>query len=107
MHIPDKEDFRKSQRFPFREDILIDGTTKCTSIDISEGGLYVSSIQHFQKESIITLSIPFRGENIMLKGKVQYFEPGIGIGIQFIELRDEQRALLQELIESIKKKFGV
>ena len=107
MNTPDKEDFRKYQRFPFREDILIDGIKKTTSIDISEGGLYVSSIQHFEKDSIIDLSIPFRGEQLMLRGKVQYYEPGIGIGIQFIELNDKQLIVIKEIIESIKKKFAV
>lgn len=92
---------RKYTRYPFREDILIDGTRMCTCSDISEGGLYVSAIQHFEEKGVIEVSIPFRDDKITVKAQVQYCEPGIGMGIMFLELNDDQTALLKELIESI------
>ena len=95
------QDRRKHIRFPFREDILIDGTRMCTCSDISEGGLYVSAIQHFEEKGIIEVSIPFRDNKITVKAQVQYCEPGIGMGIMFVEVNEDQRALLNELIESI------
>lgn len=95
---------RKYERFPFREDILIDGTRLCTSMDISEGGLYVSSIQAFEENSIIDVTIPFKGEKLTFKAKIQYCQHGIGMGIMFINLTDEQKSRLKELIESIAEK---
>ncbi len=92
---------RKYTRYPFREDILIDGTRMCTCSDISEGGLYVSAIQHFEENGVIEVSIPFRDDKITVKAQVQYCEPGIGMGIMFVELNDDQKALLKELIGSI------
>jgi hypothetical protein len=94
---------RKYERFPFREDILVEGTRLCTSMDISEGGLYVSAIQSFGKNSIVDITIPFKGEKVTLKARVQYCQPGIGMGIMFIDLSDEQKTMIQELIEGIKK----
>ncbi len=47
------------------------------------------------------MTIPFKGEKIRLKGQVQFYQPGIGIGINFIELSDEQRAKITELITSL------
>jgi hypothetical protein len=101
MNSADKEDPRKSKRFPFRQEIIIDGSRRCTCMDISEGGLFVSAIQYFEEKSIVDMSVPFNGEKIRLKGQVQFYQPGIGIGINFIELSDEQRAKIRELITSL------
>ena len=56
---------RKYERFSFREDIIIDGTKMCTSMDICEGGLYVSAIQVFEKNSLVDIAIPFKGTKVM------------------------------------------
>jgi hypothetical protein len=96
---------RKYERFSFREDILIDGTKMCTSMDICEGGLYVSAMQVFEKNSLIDLAIPFKGTKVIFKAQVQYCQPGIGMGIRFVDMNDNQKAAIRELIEGIKKSF--
>ena len=93
---------RKYERFSFREDILIDGTRMCTSMDICEGGLYVSAIQVFERNSIVDIAIPFKGAKVALKAQVQYCQPGIGMGIRFVDMSDSQKAAIRELIECIK-----
>jgi hypothetical protein len=100
----DKEDLRKYERVPFVEDILIDGMMSCTSTDISEGGLYVSAIQHFKENAVLDVTIPFKKEKITFKGQVRYCQGGIGVGIKFINLNDEQKAIIKWIIESIVKK---
>ena len=94
---------RKHERFPFREDILVDGSKLCTSTDISEGGLFVSAIQFFEEGSVVALTIPLGEEKITVKAQVKYCQPGIGIGLMFIGLNDEQRVKIRELIASISK----
>ena len=94
-------DLRETKRYPFREHILIDGSKTCTSTDISKGGIYVSAIQYFPEHSILELAIPYNGKTISLKGKVQYYQAGIGLGIQFIELTDEQKAIIEEIVDHI------
>jgi len=93
---------RKYERFPFREDIIIDGTKMCTSMDICEGGLYISAMQVFEKNSLIDIAIPFKGNKVTLKAQVQYCQPGIGMGIRFVDMSDNQKAAIRELIEGIK-----
>jgi CheY-like chemotaxis protein len=95
---------RKHERFPFREDLLIDGTKTCTSMDISEGGLYISSIQTYAEKDLIDVSIPFHGENLTVKAQVRYCQPGIGMGVMFVDLNAEQRGKIRKLIESISGK---
>lgn len=98
------EERRKYERFPYREDILIDGTTVCSCMDISEGGLYISAIQHFDINSIIKVTIPFKGNNITFRGRVRYCQPGIGMGVMFVDMNSEQRSILKELLSSAEKK---
>jgi CheY-like chemotaxis protein/Tfp pilus assembly protein PilZ len=95
---------RKYERFPFREDILIDGTRTCTSMDISEGGLYISSIQSYGENDLIDVTIPFKGEKLTVKAQVRYCQPGIGMGVMFVDLNAEQRGKIRKLIESISGK---
>lgn len=73
----------------------------CSSMDISEGGLYVSTIQPYKKDSVIEIMIPFQEEKVTVRGQVRYCQPGIGMGIKFIELNNEQRKVINAIIDSI------
>ena len=95
---------RKCERFPFREDILIDGSRMSTSMDISEGGLYISAIQSYEINSVIDVSIPYKGEKLTFKAQVRHCQPGIGMGVMFIDLNAKQRGKIGELIENITGK---
>jgi hypothetical protein len=99
MNNEDKQEKRGSERVPFREDILVDGISACTSMDISEGGLYISTIQTPEENSVINVIIPFKGEKLKFKAQVRYCEPGIGMGIMFIDLDDKQRKIIKELLK--------
>jgi hypothetical protein len=103
MNEQEKTERRKHQRFPFREDILVDGMHFCTSADIGEGGIFVSAIQYFEEGDVVELSIPLREGKITVKAQVKYSQPGIGAGVMFIDLNDEQRAKIKELVENIAK----
>jgi len=104
MDNEDKKDCRKYERFPFREDIQIDGTRMCTSMDISEIGLYISAMQSYEINSVIDVTIPFKGGKLTVKAQVRHCQPGIGMGVILVDLNAEQRANIKELIESITKK---
>ena len=98
-----KEERRKCERRHFREHILIDDTIPCVSSDISENGLYACTMQPFEKDRIVDVTIPFREKKIIVRARVDYFHPGIGVGLIFIDLNDEQRSMLRELIKTIKE----
>jgi hypothetical protein len=98
-----QEELRGHKRVPFRQDILIDGVQRCQMTDISEGGIYISAIQHFQQGSVVQVAISFRDKSITLKGQVQYCQSGIGAGINFIDLSADQKTIIRELIDSLTK----
>ncbi|MFA4919049.1 MAG: response regulator [Thermodesulfovibrionales bacterium] len=104
MNDKDKRERRKCDRHHFRGDIVIDDTVKCTTSDISQDGLYVCMMQPLEKNKMIRVTIPFKGNKIIVKAQVRSSDPSIGMGIVFIDLNAEQRGKIKELIESITKK---
>jgi len=97
----DKEELRKDERFNFREDISIDGA-RCTCMDISESGIYVEA-QYFTTGDIVDITLPFKGRHITIKGQVHHCENGFGAGINFIDLNDDNREIVNQLIRSLSK----
>ncbi len=104
MNDHDPKGRRKHKRLPLREDILVDGAKQCTTGDISEGGLFISAIQFYEKNDVIDVTIPFKGKKITVKAKVRYCQSGIGFGIMFIDLSDEQKVIIKKLIENLTNK---
>ncbi|RPI37657.1 MAG: PilZ domain-containing protein [Nitrospiraceae bacterium] len=92
---------REYKRYPFTENILIDGVKSCQSTDISEGGLFVSAIQHFEKNDLIDFTISFKNWTVMINGQIRYYQYGIGMGIMFIDLTEDQKAQIKKIIEAI------
>lgn len=95
------EDHRKQKRIPFAEDILVDGTMLFKSIDISEGGLYVYTGRSFEGNRVVNVTLTFKDKKFTLAAKVMHNQPGIGMGLKFINLSDEQKAIIKKIIESI------
>jgi hypothetical protein len=96
------EERRRFTRYSFKEEVLVDGIQLCTSYDISEEGMYISTIQTFDKGSIIELTIPYKDGKIRLKAEVRYTQPGIGMGVKFIDLDNEIKEKIRNIIDSIK-----
>lgn len=97
---------RRHKRYPFIEDVLIDGTKSCRSMDISEGGLFISAIQSFENGEVIDVAIPTNGEKIIVRAQVIYCQPGIGIGIAFIFSDKNLIIKIKELVDSVANKSG-
>ena len=97
MNDQKRKERRGFKRFPFRQDILVDGTKMCSTMDISEGGLYISTIQVYDKHGVIEVTIPFKNEKVTVKARVQHCQPGIGIGVRFIDQDDKQKEKIREI----------
>lgn len=92
---------RRNERLPFREDIVVDGAKLCTSSDISEGGLFISAIQIFEENDVIEITMPLENEKITVKAKVKYSQPGIGVGVMFVDLNEDQKARIRKFVANM------
>ena len=101
MDSEEKKESRRGKRIAFSKDILVDNSMLFKSIDISEGGLYIYTDYEFKQNSVINVTIPFEDKKLTLKARVQHNQPGIGIGLKFIDMDNEQGATLKKLVKSI------
>jgi len=77
--------------------------TWATFSDISLHGCYMEAAAGYAAGSILTLLIEVNGVRVEAMGEVRVTYPGLGMGICFTKLSDEDRARLRELIRSISQ----
>lgn len=53
---------------------------------------------------MIEVTIPSGWEQITVKAQVIFCQPGIGMGIRFVDLNDEQKEKIRELVERISER---
>ena len=97
MTIENREDERK----PFFTEILLDfasGKRQARVSDISAGGCYVESIisVHVGDEIKFEFVDP-SGDLSPFTGQVAYFFDGMGFGVKFTDLTNDQKEFLQKI----------
>jgi hypothetical protein len=83
--------------------VFVDGSMRCRSSDISEGGIYISAIQAFEEGVLLDVIIPFRGDEVRVRGEVRHYQHGIGVGIMFVDLTDSQKEKIREIVDAMSK----
>lgn len=99
MDKKEQKEQRRYERYLLREDILIDGRMQAYSQNICEEGMFLSTLNPREKGSVIQVTIPSK---LTVKAEVRNSQPGIGMGIEFVDLDYDQKRMIQRLIEEIK-----
>lgn len=72
-----------------------DATGVANTRDMSLGGVYMNTRADLPQGAILTLRIPFGGESeAFVKAEVMYVNPGIGVGLRFLDVDDAAREIL-------------
>jgi hypothetical protein len=103
MDIMDTLERRSAPRVPFIEDVFVHGSMGCRSSDISEGGIFISAIQAFDEGTALEMMIPFRGDELTVRGEIRHHQHGIGVGTMFVDLTDSQREKIHDIIEAMSE----
>ena len=78
-----------------------DATGVASTKDISLGGLYMNTKTALPEGALLTLRIPFSdGQQVVINAEVIYSNPGIGVGVSFHGLTEEDRELMQRELPS-------
>ena len=73
--------------------------------DVSLGGCFVNTYGHVEFNEPVELEILLpSGEWLGLQGKVASYHAGVGFGMSFTSLSDEQMASLKELIATASER---
>lgn len=77
-----------------------EATGVASTRDISIGGLYMSTQAEIGIGETLTLRIPIGGQNLVVKAEVVYIHSGHGVGVQFRDLSDEARQVMEKELPS-------
>jgi len=97
----DQEERRRHDRSRLIVDVFFNGndaTGVASTKDISLGGLYMNTRAEVPEGETLMIRIPLGNEQIVCTAEVVYRNPGLGLGVRFIDLSDEGRAVLQREI---------
>jgi len=75
--------------------------TWATFADISMHGCYIETAVPLRTGTTLNLKLEANGVRVDATGEVRVVYPGLGMGISFINVSDENRARLQQLVRSI------
>lgn len=93
-----RSDERVSTNLPVRWDAQ-SGRHEARIEDVSLGGCFVNTTGRVDIGEVVTLSIKLpSGEWLPLRGEVVSYQQGIGFGLLFSFLTDEEEQALRELI---------
>ena len=92
------EERREGERHPFLDEITLEftsGQREARISDISAGGCYVDSIAAVSEGEDVQfdLSTP-EGGSVSFTGEVAYVLNGMGFGVKFTNITEEQKAFL-------------
>jgi hypothetical protein len=99
---------RKSPRYRCQgsarmQEVGSETTVWATFTDISIHGCYIEAPNPFRQGTLLSLRLEANGLKIEATGQVQVCYPGVGMGISFSRMLEEDRERLRELLRSISK----
>lgn len=73
--------------------------------DVSLGGCFVNTFGRVELNEVVNLQIELpSGDRLSLSGYVASYQPGVGFGMHFDLLSEEQRATLSDLIATSEER---
>jgi hypothetical protein len=75
--------------------------TWATFTDVSMHGCYVEAMSTFRVGAELALTIEVNGYRVECRGTVQIVYPGLGMGVAFTTISQENRERLRELVRSL------
>lgn len=98
MTIEKSEKERRRERVLIVQAVEINGSASGQAIDLSTEGMYITTLDRFEKNATITLRFRLETHEIGVKAKVVYLHEGVGMGVRFIGLKTEDLDYLKGYI---------
>jgi hypothetical protein len=101
---------RKRQRFAHLQDLRLsyEGRSELIIVrppDISPLGMFINTPETFPEGAVLKLQFRLArsGYEVQTRAEVRFCNPGVGIGIEFIDLSEEHFRAIEEEIEIFGK----
>jgi hypothetical protein len=91
---------RAEKRIPYITEAMLEGTRSLSNriSDLSASGAFIETINAALVGSVFGLHFNVRGSQIRVTAEVRYSMPQIGMGVRFLDLNHEDRALIERLV---------
>ena len=81
------------------------GTNEARVDDVSLGGCFVNTVAHVELNEAVKLEIQLpSGEWLPLRGQVASYQPGVGFGLSFASLSEDEAVRIQTVLSSAEEK---
>src|SRR4029453_17349024 len=101
------DDRRKKPRLSVRLDAMWDSSTQAHSAritNLSEGGCYLDTVGEVRRGEIVGFRVLLPdGDWLYLEGEVRHYTSGLGFGVQFVDLdenQDQKIAVVMQLAQA-------
>jgi hypothetical protein len=107
---PAQAEQRRAVRILFHDlKIMYDGCTDWVDVrspDLSTGGLFINTPHTFAKGTKLKLRFDLPGSGVLVQavGEVRYCLPGMGVGVEFVNLPDFARSAIQKEVDETSRK---
>lgn len=93
------DDRRSNPRLSVSLDARWDRDHPARITNLSEGGCYLDTVGEVMRGEIVGFRVLLPdGDFLYLEGEVRHYTAGVGFGVQFVDLNDEQQSNLKRLI---------
>ncbi|HXX80365.1 MAG TPA: response regulator [Thermodesulfovibrionales bacterium] len=87
----------------WEENIVVNGTIHANALDISEDGMYIVTESDLPSGTVLNMAFKIHEMPIKVKAIVQHSQPGIGMGVKFIDLTGDQILLIRRYVNHMKE----
>jgi CheY-like chemotaxis protein len=92
-------DKRGRDRVLIQAPVVINNIVKAYALDISEGGMYLHTQAEFIPGATLELSFKLKEKEIRVKAVVRHVQPGIGMGVSFINPSPETLSAIKDFLK--------
>jgi CheY-like chemotaxis protein len=85
-------------RVPYNQKVLINDSVILKAADLSQGGMYILTAKSLGTDTLLDVEFKCLDQTIRTKAKVQFEVKGVGIGLMFTDLKENEVSILKEYI---------
>lgn len=98
---------RTNPRTPLQKEVVINDKIHAYALDVSEGGMYISTPEAFSPGARLDVSFEFEGSFVKMGVVVQHVQPGIGMGVKFTDASPALNMLIKKFINHAKGLYSM
>lgn len=90
---------KRLERVSIAKRVMINGITPAEGLDLSETGMYIYTRSVIIPGNIVQVHFYLGEEPVEVHAMVQHSQPGIGIGVRFVDVPEETMQKIRNFIQ--------